>query len=68
MSDITREQMLASIAEADAKCKELAKLFPGCFTPDGRAIVAVAALPYPPPICCGMCGYFECKCGPLGYV
>lgn len=45
MPDITREQLMRQIEESHKTMQELAKMFPGCFHPDGRPIVAVACLP-----------------------
>lgn len=47
MSDtpMTREDFLRQAAKARETMEVLAKLFPGCFHPDGRPIVASAHFP-----------------------
>lgn len=42
---MTRADFIRQAAEARKTMQELARLFPGCFHPDGRAIVASARLP-----------------------
>jgi len=42
---MTRADFIRQAAEARKTMQELARLFPGCFHADGRAIVASAHLP-----------------------
>jgi hypothetical protein len=42
---MTNAQLMKQIAEARRSMKALAKLYPGAFDKNGRAIVAVAAFP-----------------------
>lgn len=42
---MTRAQIMKQIAEARRSMRQLAKLYPGAFDKNGRAIVAVAAFP-----------------------
>lgn len=41
---MTRADFIRQAAEARKTMQELARLFPGCFTADGRAVVAEARL------------------------
>lgn len=43
--EYSREWFLQRAEECAAVARELHKALPGCFTPDGRAIVASAHLP-----------------------
>lgn len=45
MINMTREAFIRQAVEARQKMHELAELFPGCFRPDGRPIVASAHMP-----------------------
>lgn len=42
---MTRDDILRQIAEARQSMQELARLYPGCFTADGKPIVASAHFP-----------------------
>lgn len=44
---MTREQILAQMADARRQMERLAKLYPGCFDANGKPIVASARLPVP---------------------
>jgi len=62
---MTRSDFLRQAAEARKTTQELARLFPGCFHADGRAIVASAHFPWAQeaPVCpwCDRQGWDTCQ-------